>query len=72
MLLEGNQLPNRSLDIQLQKIDTDMKKQQALLKNEEQLFKRRRLVYSYNPTLVVRRSLPSQLHTVDSGGQWIL
>lgn len=58
--MDDNKFPDRSLKIKVHKIDSDLRRQQALLDNEQRIFKKQGLLYNFEPTMVVERPASPQ------------
>ncbi|XP_067937238.1 uncharacterized protein [Watersipora subatra] len=65
-LLEENKLPDRHLQIQVERFKADERRNLALTDNQQRLFKKQGLIYNFNPTIVVER--PASLRNPTKDG----
>jgi len=55
MVLDGNKFPDRTLELEKKQIDTESRRNNNLIDNDKQMFKRGRLIYNLEPTIVIER-----------------
>lgn len=64
-MLVDNRFPERNLKLEMDRIDSDLVRQQAIHDNEQRLFKKQGLLYNFEPTMVVERPA-SPIHYGDT------
>lgn len=58
VVMGENKFPERTLQLLIRRIEGEAKKQQTRIENDKKLFKKDRLIYNFEPTIVVERQPP--------------
>ncbi|XP_067933645.1 uncharacterized protein [Watersipora subatra] len=59
VVLDENKFPDRTLELQVKRIDVESKKNASLVDNDKKMFKRARLINNLEPTILIERPAES-------------